>query len=159
MPVFITLAYGSPTPIYRQIIEQVTIAVSSGQLREGEMMPTVRALAEELTLNHNTIAKAYRELEREGIIGSQSTRGMFVQPRGHVLPWPERRRRMGPAIQALLGEAFLLGLTDDEVIGLVKDALNQRMSNRNARQAQHDEAEPGNRSGRADEVLRDEEGG
>jgi GntR family transcriptional regulator len=158
MPVFIKLTYGS-TPVYRQIIQQVMAAVASGELEEGEALPTVRGLAEELGINMNTVARAYRELEFEKVVGGQSTRGVYVLPRGRMYTAAERRRRLHPASQAFLSQALLLGLSRKEILEHVTENLDQLLSNQDAREARDDEAEPGSRSSGADEALREEEGG
>src|SRR5579875_179520 len=84
----------SPTPVYQQVVEGVKEAIAKGLLDCGDRMPSVRELATRMTLNHNTVAKAYQELEREHVIEVIRGRGTFVaQPR----PTPDRAER----IQAL----------------------------------------------------------
>jgi GntR family transcriptional regulator len=159
MPFFIQLVYNSATPVYRQIVEQVCAAIAAGGLREGEAMPTLRALAAELRINMNTVAKAYHQLELEGVIGARSTRGLFVLPRSRMSTPEEKQRRINPLIQALASEGFLLGLTREEILQHVTEHLDQQMSNPEAREARDDETGPGNRSGGTDEVLRERKGG
>ena len=69
---------GNPAPIYRQISDQVRRAVGARALKVGDQMPSVRALAERLVINPNTVARAYAELARDGILDSQAGRGFFV---------------------------------------------------------------------------------
>ena len=66
MPLNLTIKTGSPTPIYRQIVDQVSLASATGAIRPGEAVPSVRALAEQLVINPNTVAKAYTELRQQG---------------------------------------------------------------------------------------------
>ena len=76
MPLDIVIATGSVLPIYRQICDQICRAVATGKLSAGEQVPSVRALAEELVLNPNTVGRAYAELIREGVLeGQQGKRG------------------------------------------------------------------------------------
>jgi GntR family transcriptional regulator len=125
MPLSISVILGSPTPVYRQIIDQVVAAVASGRLTEEDPLPTVRALAEELVLNPNTVARSYAELAREGIIESRGTRGMFVAPRRQMYTKSERRRRMEPTLDTFVSEALLLGFEPDEIRDLVAEKLRE----------------------------------
>ena len=78
MSLNINIATGSSTPIYKQITDQVHLAVATGKLSVDEQLPSVRALAEQLVLNPNTVARAYAELAREGLVESRAGRGLFV---------------------------------------------------------------------------------
>ena len=120
MPLSISVVPGSPTPVYRQIVDQVCAAVVGGDLVEGEALPAMRVLAEELMLNPNTVARAYGELAREGIIESRGTRGMFVLPRRKLYTRTERRRRLEPTLKAFVSEALLLGYTPEEIVAEVE---------------------------------------
>src|SRR5437764_12830109 len=71
---------GDGVPIYLQIVHQVKYLVASGRLLPGEELPPIRALAERLVINPNTVARAYRELERQGVVTKRSTTGTFVSP-------------------------------------------------------------------------------
>jgi len=83
----IRVAPGGSRPIYRQIIDQVRQAVATEELAVGDALPSVRRLAEDLVVNHNTVAKAYAELVREGVLESQHGRGVFVaNARGCIPP-------------------------------------------------------------------------
>ena len=113
----------SPVPIYEQIVGQVRAAVASGDLRAGDALPSVRQLATELRVNPNTVAQAYRELEREGITYVQRGQGTFVAelPPGRVA---EEREQVGRAlVERMLGQAFRLGFTASEVRGFVEEGL------------------------------------
>ena len=92
----------SPLPIYEQIIQQVRAQILSGQLKEGEMLPSLRALAKDLRISVITTKRAYDELEREGYIQTVAGRGSFVGRRSAELVREENLRR----IEQLLGEAM-----------------------------------------------------
>ncbi len=82
MPALFTVDPRNGVPLYLQLIEQVKRAVALGTLDAGEQLPTVKALAVDLTINPNTVARAYRELERDGIIETSPGRGSFVRSGG-----------------------------------------------------------------------------
>src|SRR5215216_4463538 len=73
------LNFKSGKPVYLQIVDQVKAAAASGALRSGEPLPSIRPLAEELRVNRNTIAKAYAELESQGVIETIAGKGCFVR--------------------------------------------------------------------------------
>lgn len=112
----ITVNTGSATPIYRQITEQVRHAVATGRVAVGEQLPSVRALAEELVLNPNTVARAYADLAREGLIESRAGRGVFVIQKRKVFSREEGRRRLEPLIDALIGEAMAMDFTPEQLL-------------------------------------------
>jgi GntR family transcriptional regulator len=125
MPLSISVAPGSPTPVYKQIVDQVCAAVVAGRLEEDEALPSVRLLAEELVLNPNTVARAYSELAREGVIESRGTRGMFVRPRRQLYTRSERRRRIEPTLRAYVSEALFLGFTPEEILAQVEEDIEE----------------------------------
>jgi GntR family transcriptional regulator len=125
MPLSISVSPGSPTPVYRQIVDQVCAAIVAGHLAEGEAMPTVRALADELFLNPNTVARAYGDLVREGVIESRGSRGTFVMPRKQQYTRPQRRRRIEPTLRAYVSEALFLGFTAEEIIAQVEEEIEE----------------------------------
>ncbi|HEX7670371.1 MAG TPA: GntR family transcriptional regulator, partial [Polyangiaceae bacterium] len=95
---------GSGVPFYRQVIDQVLLAVADGRLRPGERLPTVRQLAVDLSVNLNTIARAYREMEIRGIVETQQGTGTFVANRKAEKKTAERRRALERLVdQALSG--------------------------------------------------------
>ena len=116
---------GSNTPIYQQIIDQVRRAVTTGRLAVGDPLPSVRALAEELVVNANTVARAYAELTREGLLESRAGRGVFITPKRKVFSRAEGRRRLEPLLQALVGEAMTLDFTPDELSAAFEEQLRQ----------------------------------
>ena len=88
-------------------------------------MPTTRALAAELGVNLNTVARAYRALGREGLLEAGPGRGTFVKAALPPLPAPERRRRLKPLMESLVTEARLLGVSAAELRGLLQEALQR----------------------------------
>src|SRR5437016_500761 len=106
-------------PIYLQIVHQVKYLVASGRLAPGEELPAIRVLAERLTVNPNTVARAYRELEIAGIVHKRRTAGTYVSGAGSPLARRERRKIINERIDALLAEARQLGIRTDEVIELI----------------------------------------
>ena len=116
---------GGNRPIYRQIIDQVRQAVAAGELAVGDGLPSVRQLAEELVLNHNTVAKAYAELVREGVLESQHGRGVFVAQRRRVFSAGEMKRRLDQALNVFLSEALTLDYTPQQIEQAVAKRLEQ----------------------------------
>src|SRR5947209_17723967 len=108
-------------PIYLQIVNQVKYLVASGRLAAGEEMPPIRALAERLLINPNTVARAYRELEAAGIVTTRRTAGTYVSAAGSPLAREERIRILTERVDALLAEArqFDIGLA--EVMELLRE--------------------------------------
>jgi GntR family transcriptional regulator len=133
MPIALHIVTGSPTPIWRQIVEQVCIAISTGHLAEGEAMPPIRAVGAELTVNPNTVARAYTELARDGVIEVRGTVGCFVAPRRKLYLRPERRRRIEPTLRAFLAEAFILGFTPEEILEEIRDEIEEQSPKGNSK--------------------------
>jgi GntR family transcriptional regulator len=116
MTLTISIHAGSNVAIYRQIVEQVCAAAAAGRISDEEPLPGVRTLAEQLLINPNTVARAYSELAREGVIESRPGRGMFISRRRHIYSKGERVRRIQQAVASLLAEAFMLGFTAEEIV-------------------------------------------
>ena len=118
------ISTGTSTPIYRQIVHQLRHAMASGRQVPGDRLPSVRALAERLVINPNTVAKSYAELVGDGLIESKKGKGYFVSDRRPVFSKAERNRRLNHALDVFLAEAYALNLSRDEV----KAALEKRQS-------------------------------
>lgn len=125
MPLDILLTAGSAVPIYRQIADQICRTVASGRLVTGEQMPSVRALAEELVLNPNTVARTYAELIRDGVLEAQKGKGVFVARRRAVYTKAERLRRLDASLDALVNDGFKLGFTPEELSEALARKLQQ----------------------------------
>lgn len=113
------------TPVYRQIVDAIKEDVARGVLLTGDRLPSVRDLAVDLTLNHNTVARAYQELEREQVIDVLRGRGAFVAAVRTDRPGPERLEAVEGLIRRLLVEAHHLQLGDDELLAKVRAGLGE----------------------------------
>jgi GntR family transcriptional regulator len=114
-------------PIYLQIVNQLKYLIASSRLEAGEQLPPVRKLAEQLVINPNTVARAYRELEAAGLIVSRRGAGVFVSSSGSPLAKRERTRILGERIDVLLAEARQMDVDVATVIELVRrrhEAMN-----------------------------------
>jgi GntR family transcriptional regulator len=109
-------------PIYLQVMQQIKYLVASGRLGPGEELPSIRALAEQLLVNPNTIARAYRELEVAGVVEKRRTAGTYVAESGSPLARKERIKLLKERIDQLLVEAFQMGFDLDEVLKLVQQS-------------------------------------
>ncbi len=107
-------------PIYLQIVNQVKYLVASGRLGPGEEIPPIRALAEQLLITPNTVARAYLELERAGIVVKRHGSGTYVAESPPALTRGQRRRILAERADALLVEAHQLGVGWDELVDLVR---------------------------------------
>jgi GntR family transcriptional regulator len=116
----IHITTGDGVPPYLQIVNQVKYLVASGRLAAGEEMPPIRALAEQLRINPNTVARAYRELETAGVVIKRSTTGTYVSDAGSPLARRERLRIVTERIDALIAEARQLGFELVEVENLLR---------------------------------------
>ncbi len=125
MPLDCRITTGSATPIYRQLSDQIRLVVLRGQLALGDQLPSVRALAARLVINPNTVARAYGELARDGVIESRQGKGYFVAQKRQVYTKAERRRRLSPLLDALASEAALLDSSGDDVIAAVEEKLRE----------------------------------
>lgn len=119
MPLRLRTTPGSAVPIFRQILEQVRAHISRGELAPGDPLPSVRAVAEELVVNANTVAKAYGELVRAGDIVSEPGRGVFVAESRPQMLAAERRRRLRLAVERLLAEAIEVGASRAELDAMI----------------------------------------
>jgi GntR family transcriptional regulator len=116
---------GSSAPIYQQIVDQVCAAVAGGQAATGDALPSVRALAEQLVVNPNTIAKAYAQLVDAGVVEARPGKGVFIAKRRQVFSAKERGRRLEAAAERLASEAHLLGASADEAAEAVRRAISR----------------------------------
>ena len=112
----------SGVPFYRQIIEQAKFAIARGDLQPGHRLPTVRQLAVDLSINPNTVIRAYRQLETEGTLDTQQGSGTFVSDRRPDIDRLERERMLNQILTDMLARASAYGFTLDEVL----EGLRQR---------------------------------
>lgn len=115
------LDYSSGVPIYRQIIDQIKFGIVSGQLKLGEQLPTVRALAVELKVNLNTVSKAYKELEIKNILETQQGTGTFISQTEHVALEKEREDKLKEICLQFSSVAFSYGFSLDEIMNELKN--------------------------------------
>lgn len=118
------LDFHSGLPIYSQIVDQIQSQLANGILKPGDQLPTVRALASELRVNFNTVARAYRMLDEARIISTQQGRGTFIMEK----PPPDvseklRTESLSALTQRFISEAFRLGFSEREVSQMVRDNL------------------------------------
>jgi GntR family transcriptional regulator len=113
----------SGVPIYLQLMEQVKHAVETGALRPGEQLPSIRPLAEELVVNPNTVAKAYRELEHEGVIELRQGAGAFVSDKVPKKKDADRLRAAQAAVASAIEKLRARGVTDEEIRRLFEAEL------------------------------------
>jgi len=111
-----TLDLGSGVPFYRQIIDQVKSAIATGELEPGDRLPTVRQLAVDLSINPNTVSRAYTELELTGLVETQMGSGTFVGQREVRPDDVERRRMLDRLCQEFLSRVSTHGFTLDDVL-------------------------------------------
>jgi GntR family transcriptional regulator len=113
----------SGEPIYQQLVRQITHAITTGAVKPGERLPTVRDLAAELVVNPNTVARAYRELDQAGLVESGPRKGTFVKFAPPAMLLQERRKRLKPHIDALIAESRVLGFSAAELRAMIDKAL------------------------------------
>lgn len=113
----------SGVPIYLQLMEQVKHSIETGALRPGEQLPGMRPLAEELVINPNTVAKAYRELEHEGIIELRQGAGAFVSSNARAKKLTETMRAGKAIVAAAIDRLHARGVTDEEIRRLFEAEL------------------------------------
>ncbi len=113
----------SPVPIYEQIVAQVIFGVASGALEGGAMIPSVRDLSQRLLVNPNTVARAYQELERRGVVAARRGLGMEVTPDAGGICRSQRQEIVRGRIREALREAVSSALPPDEVRKLVEEEL------------------------------------
>src|SRR5262245_61192246 len=110
-------------PIYLQLMEQVKHAIETGALRPGEQLPGIRPLAEELVINPNTVAKAYRELEHDGVIELRHGAGACVSPAGRAKKGTDTLRAAQTIVAAAVERLHARGVTDEEIRRLFEAEL------------------------------------
>ena len=123
----IRIVAGSTAPIYRQIVDQVTRGVASGELSVGESVPSVRQLARELVINPNTVAKAYAELVDSGFLETQAGKGFFVAKRRQVYTKAERLRRIDECIDQLVNQTLALDIAPEEIVQRLQQRFEKHL--------------------------------
>jgi GntR family transcriptional regulator len=126
MPFTPMLDLATGVPAYRQIIDQVLGAIASGTLQGGDQLPTVRQLAVDLSINPNTVVRAYRELEIRGILTTQQGIGTFVTTAPVPVDEAIRQRQLDHLIGDLLARAGAAGLSADEVVARLQEFISEQ---------------------------------
>jgi len=121
----------SGVPLYLQLIEQVKHAIETGAIRAGEQLPSVRKMAEDLVINPNTVARAYRDLEREGIIELKHGSGAFI--RESIVARARLMHKAQTVVQSALDRLASFELTEDEIRRLVENELALRRTGKQSR--------------------------
>lgn len=116
----------SGVPIYLQIMEQIKHAVENGVLRPGDQLPGMRKLAETMVMNPNTVAKAYRELEHEGLIELRQGAGAFISENINTKALTDRMQNARPIVDKAVERLIALGLSEEEIKRLIDAAIAER---------------------------------
>jgi GntR family transcriptional regulator len=127
----ITVRPDSPVPIYEQIVSQVVFAVAAGDVRAGEEIDSVRELAQQLVVNPNTVARAFQELERLGVVEARRGQNMVVAADGPKRCRDRRKEIVRGRVREALREAASAGLSADDVHGIVDDEWPHLATTRN----------------------------
>ena len=126
--------FKSGKPVYLQVVDQIKSAAASGALRAGEPLPSIRPLAEELRVNRNTIAKAYGELESQGVIETLPGKGCFLKENNSPLKKDVRRKLLIEEIDQAIVQAHHLQVSRGEFIELVRERFDTLEEKQRARE-------------------------
>ena len=129
------LNFKSGKPVYLQIVDQVRAAVAAGSIRAGEPLPSIRPLAEELRVNRNTVAKAYTELESQGVIETAAGKGCFVRNTGTPLEKKACLTLLAEEVDQAVVQAHHLQVTRAEFLKLVEERLDSFEEQRHSKVA------------------------
>lgn len=121
----------SGTPLYLQLVEHLKHSIETGTLRAGEQLPSVRRMAEDLLINPNTVVRAYRDLEHEGIVVSKHGSGVFVS--ASVVARTELMEKAEPVVRSAVDRLESLGLGEEEIRRLMESELALRRTARQRR--------------------------
>src|SRR5437899_7472251 len=124
--IYFQVSPSSGLPIYRQLMDQVRALVASGRLAEGDLLPSVRQVAQGLQVNQMTVSKAYSLLERDGVVERLRGQGMRVNhksPRGTI---KERQNELRPLLEQVVTQAYQLALTREQVLAALDPLLKER---------------------------------
>jgi GntR family transcriptional regulator len=121
----------SGVPLYLQLIEQVKHAIETGAIRAGEQLPSVRQMAEDLVINPNTVARAYREMEHEGIIELKHGSGAFI--REAIVPRSKLMQKAQAIVQPAMERLEALDLNEDEIRRLIENELARRRARKESK--------------------------
>ena len=132
--------YKSGKPVYLQVVDQIKAAAAAGTIQSGESLPSIRPLAEELRVNRNTIAKAYTELESQGVIETIPGKGCFIRPNNSPLKKDVRRKLLIEELDQVIVQAHHLQVPAPEFLELVRERLSAMDEKRRANEAKEIES-------------------
>jgi GntR family transcriptional regulator len=124
MNMLLQIDFKSGLPVYLQIVDQIRYAAASGAIRPGEPLPSIRPLAEQLRVNRNTIAKAYAELENQGVIETAPGKGCFLKENNSPFTKSARHKLLLKEIDASIVAAHHLRVDRETFMGLVRERLD-----------------------------------
>jgi GntR family transcriptional regulator len=124
------LSFKSGKPVYLQIVDQVRSAAAAGAIKVGESLPSIRPLAEELRINRNTVAKAYAELESQGVIETIAGKGCFLRANNSPFKKDVRRRLLASEIDEAVVQAHHLQVSKDEFLRLAEERFDSFLARR-----------------------------
>jgi GntR family transcriptional regulator len=116
----------SGVPVYRQVIDQILAGIASGALSPGDQLPTVRQLAVDLSINPNTVVRAYRELEIRRVLSTQQGIGTFITQQKVEPDEAERQRQLTQLVGEFMARAGAAGFTAEDVLGRIQEFLNEQ---------------------------------
>jgi GntR family transcriptional regulator len=119
----LSLDLSTGVPAYRQVIDQILGAIAAGTLRGGDQLPTVRQAAVDLSINPNTVVRAYRELEIRGVLSTQQGIGTFVTSQPVMVDEAVRQRQLDQIVSDVMAKAGAAGVTGDELLGRLREFL------------------------------------
>ena len=125
----IHIATGDTRPIFKQIVDGIRMEIACGNLPVGSKLPSVRGLAMQLTINANTVAKAYNELTSQGLLEARQGLGIFVSQPRQQLNLVEQQKRLEEAVQTLVNQVAYLDFEADQILDKVSVALGKLASN------------------------------
>jgi GntR family transcriptional regulator len=121
----------SGVPVYLQIIEQVKHAIATGAVNAGEQLPSVRQMAEDLLINPNTVARAYRDLEQEGVIELKHGSGAFISD--SIAPPSKSMHKAQAVVKSAIDQLTSFDLAEEEIRRLIENELSQRKTSKSSR--------------------------
>lgn len=125
MAIWMQISSGSETPIYQQLVEQISGAIARGELRTGDKLPAVRALAAELVINPNTVARAYTLLEQSGLVTTKTGSGTFVSDPALRQADGAQINTLAERMDTLISRAVNLGLDRSALVALFEKRLER----------------------------------
>ncbi len=116
----------SAIPIYVQVIDQIRQRVAAGVLAPGDQLPSVRELASQLLINPNTVARIYRDLERDGLLETRRGQGTFIASDATALAETDRLRLLAERLEDVVEQARTFGLSDDALVDLLREIVSRK---------------------------------